>query len=113
MVDSRQRFVGMVSRLDLLRWVQFQLYGGRRGKDMTISEIFYLVSAQKVKDLQTRNMRLFSVQESDTLQAALDLMVDYEENILPVLDGEGRIIGDLSLSEVLLKAIEVGKQSKA
>jgi hypothetical protein len=40
-------------------------------------------------------------------------MVDHEEDIIPVLDGEGRIIGDLSLSEVLSKALEVGIQHQA
>jgi len=40
-------------------------------------------------------------------------MIDHEEDVLPVEDNERRILGDLRLSEVLLKAIEVGKQMRS
>ena len=39
-------------------------------------------------------------------------MLDLEEDVLPVMDTERRILGDLRLSEVLLKAFEVGKQAQ-
>ena len=113
MIDSHQRFVGMVSRFDLLKWIQFQLYGEKRGKAIRVSELYRLMNAKKVKDLEMSNSRSFSVKESDTLQTALDLMVVHEQEIIPVLDGEGKIIGDLSLSEVLSKALEVGIQRQA
>ena len=38
-------------------------------------------------------------------------MLDYEEDVLPVVDKDFRILGDLRLSEVLLKVIEAGKQA--
>jgi len=36
--------------------------------------------------------------ETDSLQTALDKMLNYEEDIIPVLDSEGNILGDLRLS---------------
>ena len=43
------------------------------------------------------------------LQTVLDKMLDHEEDILPVVNGERRVLGDLKLSEVLLKVIEANK----
>jgi len=36
-------------------------------------------------------------------------MMSLGEDVIPVIDEDGRIIGDFRLSEVLLKAIEVGR----
>jgi CBS domain-containing protein len=110
MVDSNDKFVGMVSRFDLLRWAQLKLFGGKKIKKISVNEILGLVKATKAKDLEIDSSGAFSLKEDDTLQTALDLMVGYEEDIIPVLDSEGKIIGDVSLSELLSKALEVGIQ---
>ena len=60
-------------------------------------------------DLVTTSPHSIAVKETDNLQTALDKILDYEEDIMPIVDNEYRILGDLSLSEVLLKAIEEGK----
>jgi CBS domain-containing protein len=59
----------------------------------------------------TPDTQILSVKESDTLQAALDKMLDYKQDIIPVVDDEGRILGDLGLSEVLWAGIAYGRQS--
>ncbi|MFC1910424.1 HPP family protein [Chloroflexota bacterium] len=109
-VDSNGKFVGMVSRFDLLRWAQLKLYGGEKIKKIPVNELLGLAKATKARDLETDSSGSFSLKEDDTLQTALDLMVGYEEDIIPVLDSEGKIIGDVSLSELLSKALEVGIQ---
>jgi len=108
-VDSNGKFVGMVSRFDLLRWAQFKLYGGEKIKKIPANELLGLAKDTKAKDLEKDGSGSFSLKEDDTLQTALDLMISYEEDIIPVLNSEGKIIGDLSLSELLSKALEVGK----
>jgi CBS domain-containing protein len=109
-VDSNSRFVGAVSRFDLLRWTQLKLYGGTKMKNISVNELLSLMKATKAKDLEIHDSGSFSLKKEDTLQAALDLMIGCEEDIIPVLDSEGRIIGDVSLSELLSKALEVGMQ---
>ena len=37
-------------------------------------------------------------------------MMKFEEDVIPVFDADGGIIGDLRLSEVLLKAIQQVKK---
>jgi CBS-domain-containing membrane protein len=55
--------------------------------------------------------RSLGVKESDTLETAFNQMMNFGEDVIPVLDSEGRILGDLRLSEVLLQAVEVGEQA--
>jgi CBS domain-containing protein len=110
LVDKDRKLVGMVSRFDLLRWTRYQLFGEISEAKIQIGELSHLINARKAKDLETPNSFLLYVNENDTLQKALDLMIDYEEDIIPVLDSEGRIIGDLSLSEILSKALEANIQ---
>ena len=80
---------------------------------MRASDFFCIVDAKKAKDLVSGDPKAITVKETDTLQTALDKMLDHEEDVLPVVDNERRILGDLRLSEVLLKAIEVGKQVRS
>ena len=113
MIDGRKRYAGMFSRLELLRWLHIQLFGGKGRREIPIAEFYRLASAKVARDLMSRDTSRFSVKEKDSLQVALDLMLDYEEDIIPVVDNDNRVIGDLRLSEILLKAIEVARASAA
>jgi len=113
------RFLGEVIQIDLMKWLQLRLYGAsgvlRRyegsavGRGIAIGEISRLVSATKAREVAHRNCRYLGVTENDTLQNALDKMIKYRTGILPVLDSQGRILGDLRLSEVLLKSVDIGR----
>ena len=111
LIDASERFIGLITRSDLMKWAHIQLFGGKGRHDIAVWEFYRLADAVKAKDLLRGDQRELSVKETDTLQNALDKMLDHEEDVLPVVDGERRILGDLRLSEVLLKAIEVGKQA--
>lgn len=112
LTDSRQRFVGVITRRDLTKWVRLQCFGETGRRDLSAWEVVSLVSARKGKDVLRGEAQLVGVKETDTLQTALDQMIASKEDIIPVLDSERRIIGDLKLSEVLLKTIEAGRQTK-
>ena len=109
LIDARQRFSGVITRADLIKWARFQFFGGKGRHDIAISDFFRIVDAKKAKDLVSGDPKALTLKETDTLQTALDKMLDHEEDVLPVVDNERRILGDLRLSEVLLKAIEVGR----
>lgn len=101
LVDSGKGYAGVFSRLDLLRWVHIQIYGGKGRSEIRIADFYRLASAKVAKDLLSRDMSRFSVRETDSLQTALDLMLDYQQDIIPVVDNDKRVIGDLRLSEIL------------
>jgi CBS domain-containing protein len=110
LIDARQRFSGVITRPALMKWAHYQLFSGKGRHDIAIFDFFRIVDAKKAKDLVSGDPKPITIKETDTLQTALDKMLDHEEDGLPVVDNELRIIGDLRLSEVLLKAIEEGKQ---
>lgn len=109
-VNSRGQFSGVVTRSDLIRWTHYSLFGGKSRQDISISEFYRVVNAVKVKDLMNPGMQALAVKETDSLQTALDIMLDHEEDLLPVVDDDYRVLGDLRISEVLLYAIEAGKR---
>jgi CBS domain-containing protein len=99
-VDSQGNFTGVITRVDLMKWVHLKLFGGK-GRELSIGEIFRLIYANKAKDLLRRDLFSITVKGNGTLQAALDRMIDYGEDIIPVLDKDGKIIGDLTVNKVL------------
>ena len=111
LIDAKQRFVGMVTRVDLIRWAHLNLTGGKGRHEIPVSEFFRIVDARKAKDLASGDPRVLSVKESDTLQAALDKMLDQEEDVIAVLDSEGRVLGDLRLSEILWWVLTHGRRT--
>ncbi|MFA7556107.1 MAG: CBS domain-containing protein [Spongiibacteraceae bacterium] len=111
LVNSKQKLVGMVTRLDLLRWAHLNLTGGKGRHEIPISEFFRIVDARKAIDLASGEPRILAVRENDTLQAALDKMLDYEEDVLPVIDSDGKVLGDLRLSEALWWVLSYGRRT--
>jgi CBS domain-containing protein len=112
LVDADKKFKGVITSTDIRRWAHIELFGGQGRHEIHLSDFYRIADAKKSKDLVRGDYRSLSVRETDSLQTALDKMLNYEEDIIPVLDSEGHILGDLRLSEVLLKALEVGKQRK-
>jgi len=110
LIDSNKRFSGVITLRDLEKWARFKLFGGEGRPDTSAWYFFRIVEAKKAKELLTTDQWSLAVNETDNLQAALDKMLDYDTGVLPVVDGEGRILGDITLSDVLSKAIELGKQ---
>ena len=110
LIDSNKRFSGVITLRDLEKWARFKLFGGKGRLDISAWYFFRIVEAKKAKELLTDDKWSLAVNEADNLQTALDKMLDYDTGVLAVVDGEGRILGDITLSDVLSKAIELGKQ---
>ena len=109
LVDSKQRFAGMIRRVDLVKWLYLKLFGKTGGGRSSTGEALRFAFAEKAKDLARGDSESMGVHPSDSLQTAMDQMITHGEAMLPVLDKESKILGDLRISEVLLKAIEVGE----
>jgi CBS domain-containing protein len=113
LLDSEQRFLGIIRLTDLRNWVQYSIlkeYGTYRA--LSAWDAYRLISAQKCSDLLYGDRLSLGIKKDDSLQTALDKMVEHQTNILPVLDDDDMIIGDLLLSDILFKVVESGKQEK-
>ena len=111
LIDEEQRFAGIISRIAITKWAEFQLFGKWKN-GIPAPEIANLFDLVKAKHLAHGDWHSLGIKECDTLEKAFELMMRLGEDVIPVLDEDGKIIGDLRLSEVLLKVIEVGRERK-
>jgi CBS domain-containing protein len=110
LVDSNNKLSGSITRLILLKYIHLQIYGGEGRPDLSVSELYHYIHAKNASDLVSESSHHLSLKESDNLKTALEMMMDYELDVLPVVDDQQRILGDLRLSELLVKVIETGKE---
>ena len=111
LVDSRQRFAGIVTRTSLLKWAGVRLAAGK-GRRVSLSEVYSSVFSTKAKDLARGSWRTMGVKTTDDIETALNQMIDSGVDYIPVLSKDGHVQGSLGLSQVLLQALEAGEQSR-
>jgi len=102
LVDGERKLRGVVTRSDLLNIVKVRL-----GKDLGEIPLRILV-LKNLSDIKLREIvDMFSqragVKLDESLEKALELMIEMDLVDIPVVDDDRKIIGDLALSEILLK----------
>jgi CBS domain-containing protein len=110
--DPQQRLAGIITRDALLKWAHIHLGDRPGGLSVSISDMLDYALSATAKDLVLSDWQSVSVKLADGLDKALEQMLLYGVNDIPVVDEDGNFLGSLGLSHVLLKAIEVGKQDR-
>ncbi len=109
-VNKENQFSGVITRGDLLDWTRVKIGGvfikPLPGVEETI-RLAGLINAITVADVMRPETRDAHVNLEDTLVSALQIMITNDLIILPVLNPKKEIIGDLTLSEILNRALEV------
>ena len=107
-VGDDGRFAGVITRTDLLDWARAKL-GAVFLKPLTNTDktirLANLIHASSVGDVLRPDTKKAAVFIHDTLAHALRMMIETDLIVLPVIDESQRIIGGLSLSELLNLAI--------
>ena len=107
-VDEDNRFLGEITRTDLLDWARVKL-GKFLLKPITEMEkgirVVRLIRATTVGDILRLETKNAAIHDTDTLDHALRIMVDMDLILLPVVDESHHLIGSLSLSELLNVAL--------
>ncbi|MBM3944740.1 MAG: CBS domain-containing protein [SAR202 cluster bacterium] len=111
--DPIGRFSGVITRNDLLKWTHLQLGSSRGDITMSPRDIYRLASSTKAQDLATGDHTNYGVRLDDDISMALKMIIEHGEIDLPVLDKDGRILGDLKISQILLHTIQVGERQEA
>lgn len=108
-VDGDNRFLGVITRTDLLDWARAKL-GAFLLKPLTdmnkTIRLITLIRASTVGDILRPETKQAVVRVDDTLDHALRIMVETDLIILPVINDLQHIIGKLRLSEVLNLALD-------
>lgn len=97
------RYIGMIKRDDLLNWSKVKLgdVGGMEDYLLKFSK------ETKAKDIVRAGSEGAVVKEDDDILTALRLMFSRSLTDLPVLDKNNRIIGDVTIPELLAKVLKV------
>ena len=107
-VDDEHRFMGLVTRTDLLDWVSLKL-GAVFAQPLKDAEktirLANLINALTVGDVLRPETKGSTVYVNDTLASALEIMIRNDLIIVPVIDESEHVIGSLSLSELLTCAL--------
>jgi CBS domain-containing protein len=107
-VDEEDRFIGVITRTDMLDWARAKL-GTILYKPLTnINETIRLVTligASNVGDILRPETKNAAIHLNDTLGEALKVMVDIDLIVLPVVDESNRVAGRLRLSEILERSL--------
>ena len=107
-VEEDERFAGVITRTDLLDWTRVKVGAalmkplGDRGKTLRLVS---LIDASKVSDVLRMETKEAAVSPDDTLAHALCTMIEADLVILPVIDEAQHIIGNLTLTELLNRAL--------
>lgn len=107
LVNDENRLTGVVNNMDLLDWarLQFDVMPGKA--PLTVGKVRRLISAECICDLAVPGSESKSISLNDSLDDALIKMANYDLEDIAVIDGDGRIVNDLRLSEVLSFALHV------
>jgi len=106
-VDDDNRFLGVITRTDLLDWARAKLgvvfLKSVTNMDKTI-RLANLIKASTAGDVLRPDTKKATVFPNDTLAHALRMMIEADLILLPVIDESQHIIGSLTLSELLNQA---------
>ncbi len=112
-VDKAGKLTGVINRPDLLGWAS--LVFGPMGLESSFSwkRMMRLAHATTAKEACNPFSHLAAVRPDQPLVEALANMVAHHLIDVPVVDKDGRVLGDIRLTEVLLKALELTESERS
>ncbi|MDV2990289.1 MAG: CBS domain-containing protein [Dehalogenimonas sp.] len=115
-VDDKGKLKGLVKLHYILNWVKLKLNMDVANRsNMRVAgafqafEIMKLCQSQTIGDIISETP---SVKETDTLDQALHIMVHEQLVELPVVDGAGKLIGEVKLTHLLARMLEDSPDSE-
>ncbi len=112
-VNSERRLMGMITHTDLLDWARVRLGALLQAPlpdaHKTI-RLANLIDATTAGEVMRPNSGQAAVTVNDSLADALMLMIELDLIVVPVVDENSHIIGDLKMSEILARVIDAGER---
>ncbi|NPV09769.1 MAG: CBS domain-containing protein [Anaerolineae bacterium] len=102
--DETGRFLGAITRTDLLYWARLQLGTALHGSSLPperIVRLAQLVQAATASDVIHPGSRETGVRMDEPLDHALRQMLNHDIVAIPVVDDQGVVLGDLTRARVM------------
>ncbi len=108
-VDANQRLTGVITRHDLLAWASVAFGPPGLQTRFSFRRLVQIAHATTAKEACHPHSHLAAVHPDDPLDLALGRMVVHHLIDVPVVDREGKILGDLRLTELLARTLKPPK----
>lgn len=108
--DAEGRLVGVITRSDLVHWARLRLgtaLRGVAGEPETILRLVQLIRASTAGEAVHPQSGGVAVRLDEPLDLALQRMLQADLIAIPVVDDEGRVVGDLTFSRVLRYVLDM------
>ncbi|MEZ4592378.1 MAG: hypothetical protein R3D55_14725 [Chloroflexota bacterium] len=109
MINEQKQLTGVVNLKELLIWGWLHL--GLLNVPFTLSErmLRRLARAQVVADLQIPNSNSMVISVAHSVEDALDKLLLSSQDAVAVVDGNGRVVNDLHIDDLLTYALQEAK----
>ena len=106
-VDKDGKLKGIISPRELLKTVEVREFETVRYPFFEAAEILGLLTSKYAKDIMCAPR---SVMEDDEVEKAIDIMLDCGFCEVPVVDQEGRVIGEINYLDIISSSIDYLKR---
>lgn len=111
-VDKEGKLQGMVKIRHLLNWVRMKMGISRERHNFTIAEAFDAVKLSQSNKIGDIISPVVSVKREDSLGHALNLMANEEVVELAIVDDEGRLAGEVKLTDIMTRLLDFSDNNK-
>ncbi|MFN3622018.1 MAG: CBS domain-containing protein [Nitrososphaerales archaeon] len=102
-IDKSGRYVGFIKRESILQWAKVKL-----GDVSGLEEYIFKFSKDAIaKQLIYPHSEKATISPEDDAVKCLRLMLSYDLTDIPVVDKNGKILGDVTIPELIAKVLEV------
>ena len=101
-VDKKDKLTGIITPKELLKAAEICEYGGSKHPFFSPRELLHLLTSRYAQDLMRDPI---SVKPDDTVQKAIDIMIDKGFYEIPVIDDENNIIGEINYLSVISTSV--------
>ncbi len=109
-VDKNGKLIGIITPRELLKAAEVSGYGGVRHPFFSGREALHLLSSDYARDIMSSPI---SVKPDDEVQKAIDLMLYNNLYEIPVVDKDGRVVGEVNFLGIISHSVwqrDTGKE---
>ena len=106
-VDRDDKLKGIITPREVLRTVEVREFETIRYPFFEGAEVLGLLTSKYARDMMSAPI---SVREDDEIEKAIDIMLDFGFYEVPVVDVEGRVLGEINYFNIIISSIDYLKQ---
>ncbi|MDR9459377.1 MAG: CBS domain-containing protein [Dehalococcoidia bacterium] len=101
-IDKEDRLIGMITPRELLKAAEVSDYGNVRHPFFSGREVLHLLSSEHARDIMSAPI---SVKPDDEVQTAIDLMLSSNLYEVPVVDKDGKVVGEINFLGIVSHSV--------